>query len=129
MSHLWLDIGCLHRLQSHIRREIFIYLTRFNSLACDRAGGKITMALDIVGLIGAILLGVGLVMFLIGMIALAGGKRNWQRSVAVAGVGAVIAVVGFLLGGAAFLSSLYAGGATQPSTPGATWNIQFSGTS
>ena len=83
------------------------------------------MALDLVGLIGAILLIVGLVMFLIGMIQLAGGKRNWQRSVAVAGVGAVIAVVGFLLGGAAFLTSLYAGGQPAPSAPGATWKIQF----
>src|SRR5437867_2912946 len=83
------------------------------------------MALDIVGLIGAILLGVGLVMFLIGMIHLAGGKRNWQRSVAVAGVGAVIAVMGFLLGGAAFLQSLYTGAQPAPSAPGATWKIAF----
>jgi hypothetical protein len=87
--------------------------------------GDEKMALDIVGLIGAILLGVGLVMFLIGMIQLAGGKRNWQRSVAVAGVGAVIAVMGFLLGGAAFLQSLYTGAQPAPSAPGATWKIGF----
>src|SRR5437773_6655802 len=85
------------------------------------------MALDVIGLIGLVLLGLGLIMFLIGMIRLAGQKRDWQRSVAIAGVGAVIAVLGFMLGGVAFIQSLYAGGAGQGTTqaPGATWKIQF----
>jgi len=83
------------------------------------------MAFDVIGAIGLVLLVLGLIMFLAGMIRLAGSKRDWQRSVAIAGVGAVIAVIGFMLGGVAFVQSLFAGAQPTSSAPGASWKIGF----